>query len=161
VQHAKPVVHTSTIRVLFIDFDGVMHPELCHESSYFIHRDNFEAVIREFPNIEIVISSTWRHNRSLPTLKALFSEDIATQVVDTTPMYAQLECVPETLVGYEREAECRAWLRQNGRDFQNWLALDDRAWNFRPFNRNAFLVDGRVGLNSAAAGALYTRLAAG
>ncbi len=150
--------HASTIQVLFVDFDGVLHPEFCHESKHFMHRDAFEAVVRAFPHIELVISSTWRLQRPLNVLKALFSEDVAARVIGTTPLYAELEDVPDTLEGYQREAECRSWLRQHGRAAQEWLALDDRSWNFRPFNRNVFLVDGHVGLDACAAENLIARI---
>lgn len=91
-------------------------------------------------------------------LKDLFSEDVAARVIDTTPLYAELEDVPDTLGGYQREAECRAWLRRQGRATQEWLALDDRPLNFRPFNRNVFLVDGHVGLDANAAKNLAARI---
>ena len=138
-----------------------MHPEFCHESKHFVHLDIFEAVMRTAPHVELVISSTWRYKRSLEELKALFSDDVAAQIIGTTPFYAQLTDVPDTLMGYEREAECRSWLRQHGRVAHEWLALDDRSWNFRPFNRNVLLVDGSVGLNADAAQTLLARLGAG
>ncbi len=152
---------TSTVQVLFLDFDGVMHPEFCHESKHFVHRDTFETVMRTAPHVELVISSTWRLKRSLDVLKTLFSHDVASRIIGTTPLYAHLEDVPDTLQGYEREAECRYWLRQNGRAAQKWLALDDRSWNFRPFNRNVFLVDGSVGLCADSAQTLLARLRSG
>lgn len=150
--------HISPIQVLFVDFDGVLHPEFCHESRHFTHCNTFESVVRAFPNIDLVVSSTWRLKRSLAELKALFSEDVGARFVGTTPLYAQLESVPERLVGYEREAECMAWLQQNDRALQSWLALDDRSWNFRPFNRNVFLLDGNIGLDAQSGSALAARL---
>lgn len=152
------VRHTSAIQILFVDFDGVLHPELCHESKHFMHRDTFEDVVRAFPQISLVISSTWRLKRPLHMLKELFSEDVAARVIGATPLYAELEDVPETLEGYQREAECRFWLRQHECTAQEWLALDDRSWNFRPFNRNVFLVDGDVGLDATAAKNLVARI---
>ena len=146
------------VQILFLDFDGVMHPEFCNESKHFVHRDTFETVMRSAPQVELVISSTWRQKRSLDVLKTLFSHDVASRIIGTTPLYAQLEDVPDTLQGYEREAECRDWLRQHGRAAQEWLALDDRSWNFRPFNRNVFLVDGSVGLCPNTAQTLLARL---
>lgn len=145
---------SSTIRVLFVDFDGVMHPEFCHASAHFLHRDAFEGVMRMFSNVDLVISSTWRLQRTLPELKKLFSEDIAERLIGITPLYSQLMSIPETLVGYQREAECRAWLQANNRLTQPWVALDDRSWNFRPFNPRVFLVNGNVGLNEEAAKSL-------
>jgi hypothetical protein len=146
------------VQILFLDFDGVMHPEFCNESKHFVHLATFEAVMRAAPSVELVISSTWRQKRSLDELKALFTADVAARIIGSTPLYAQLEDVPDSLLGYEREAECRSWLRQHGRAAQEWLALDDRSWNFRPFNHNVLLVDGRVGLNADAAKALLARL---
>lgn len=149
---------TTTVQVLFLDFDGVMHPEFCHESKHFVHLDTFETVMRAAPHIELVISSTWRQKRTLDELRALFTADVAARIVGATPLYAQLEEVPDTLLGYEREAECRAWLRQHGRAAQEWLALDDRSWNFRPFTPHVFLVDGEVGLDADAAAKLAARI---
>lgn len=148
----------SLIQILFLDFDGVMHPEFCHESKHFVHRDTFEAVMRAVPDVELVISSTWRHKRSLPELQALFTADVAARIVGATLPYTQLEDVPDALVGYEREAECRNWMVQHGRASQEWLAVDDRSWNFRPFNPHVFLVDGEVGLDAGAAAKLAARL---
>ncbi|OYQ41396.1 hypothetical protein CHU94_09985 [Rhodoferax sp. TH121] len=148
----------SAVQILFLDFDGVMHPEFCHESKHFVHQDNFETVMRAAPHVDLVISSTWRHKRSLDELKALFTADVRARIVGATPLYAQLDEVPDTLQGYEREAECRAWLRQHGRAAQEWLAVDDRSWNFRPFNPNVFLVDGEVGLDADSAAKLAARI---
>jgi hypothetical protein len=146
------------VQILFVDFDGVLHPEFCNESEHFMHRDAFETVMRQLPSVDLVVSSTWRLQRTLQELKALFSGDIGARVIGATPFYAQLENIPDSLVGYEREAECVAWLRQNGRATQDWLAVDDRSWNFRPFHRDVFLVDGRVGLDKDAATALLARM---
>ena len=148
----------AAVQILFLDFDGVMHPEFCNESKHFVHRDAFEAVMRSAPDVELVISSTWRHKRSLDELKALFAADVAARIIGTTPFYAQLEDVPDALVGYEREAECRNWLRQQGCLTRGWLAVDDRSWNFRPFNPHVFLVDGDVGLDADAAAKLAARI---
>lgn len=148
----------TAVQVLFLDFDGVMHPEFCHESKHFVHLNTFETVIRAAPHIELVISSTWRQKRSLDELKALFTADVVARIVGATPLYAQLEEVPDTLHGFEREAECRAWLHQHGRAAQEWLALDDRSWNFRPFNPHVLLVDGEVGLDADAAAKLAARI---
>jgi hypothetical protein len=103
---------TNAVQILFLEFDGVMHPEFCHDSEHFMHRDGFEAVMRVAPWVELVISSTWRYKRSLAELKALLADDVAARIIGATPRYTQLEDVPETLVGYEREAECRNWLNR-------------------------------------------------
>lgn len=90
----------------------------------------------------------------------MFSDDIRSRLVGLTPKYSALEGIRDTLVGYEREAECVAWLFQHGHAYESWLALDDRAWLFRPFNPNAFLVDGRLGLTQDQAKKLLLALQA-
>ena len=157
--HQQPVWQAYPVQVLFIDFDGVLHPEFCNESQHFMHRDSFEAILRAFPKMDVVISSTWRLKRQLPELKALFSEDVAERVIGLTPLYAELENIPDRLVGYEREAECLAWLQRHDRASQSWRALDDRSWSLRPFNRNVFLSDGHARLDADVASRSRDRLA--
>jgi hypothetical protein len=48
--------------ILFLDFDGVLHPEYDGQAApadvVFCHLPRFEAVMRDHPEVEIVISST-------------------------------------------------------------------------------------------------------
>jgi hypothetical protein len=132
--------------ILFLDFDGVLHPEFCQPSKYFSQLPLMEDYLRSCPEIFIVISSTWRLNRSLEELKEPFSADVVDRVLDVTPQYAQLSNIPETLVAYHRQAECDGWLRQNQHQTSHWLALDDRSWLFRPFSKHLVLTDGSTGL---------------
>lgn len=146
------------MRTLFLDLDGVLHPEFCHESKHFSCLPIFERVLRSAPSWDIVISSTWRLHASLDSLRSRFSRDVAHRVVGVTGQFSQLEDVPDALLGYEREAECNAWLRANNRLVFPWLAIDDRSWLYRPFNRSLFLVDGNTGLTLDKAQELTTRL---
>jgi hypothetical protein len=56
------IVITTKIKIFFLDFDGVLHPQYEHEpvptELAFCHLARFEAILREFPSVEIVISST-------------------------------------------------------------------------------------------------------
>jgi hypothetical protein len=42
-------------QVLFLDFDGVLHPEFCNETKHFMHLNAFERTLRKLPTMEIVI----------------------------------------------------------------------------------------------------------
>ena len=68
------------------------------------------------------------------------------RVVGLTPDRLEADSVPDRLIAYEREAQCVAWLHQHRSHRIHWLAVDDRAWLFRPFSSNLFLVDGSTGL---------------
>lgn len=144
--------------ILFLDFDGVLHPEHCHESKHFCRLPILEAALRQVPETKVVITSTWRLEQSLENLRQRFSPDIANIIQGVTPRYSDLKNVPNTLVSYQREAECYAWLSSNNLAHCNWLAVDDRSWLYRPFCKSLFLVDGRVGLTEADAYQLVTRL---
>ena len=146
------------MRTLFLDIDGVLHPEHCHESRHFCCLPVFEQVLRRTPDWDVVITSTWRLQVPLDDLRARFSTDVAHRFVGATAKFSQLESVPESLQAFEREAECNAWLRANDRVVFPWLAIDDRSWLYRPFNRSLFLVDGKTGMTAASAEALVERL---
>ncbi len=146
------------MRTLFLDFDGVLHPEFCHESKHFSCLYHFEQVLRRVPVCEVVITSTWRLQFPVNDLRAHFSRDVAHRVVGVTPRFCELENIPNSLQSFEREAECEAWLRNNDRAMFPWLAVDDRPWLYRPFNQSLFLVDGKTGLTAAMAEELIVRL---
>lgn len=146
------------MRTLFLDFDGVLHPEFCHESKHFCCLPAFEDVLRKAPGWSVVISSTWRVHKPLEQLRLYFAQDVAARVIGVTPRRSELSGMPESMMGYEREAECNAWLRANDRAACTWLALDDRAWLFRPFHRALFLVNGATGLTLSAAQLLQQRM---
>ena len=92
------------MRTLFLDFDGVLHPEFCHESRHFSCLPFFEQVLRATADIDVVVSSTWRQQYSLDELRSRFSTDVAHRVIGVTPEYKHLVDVPDSLLGYEREA---------------------------------------------------------
>jgi len=150
--------YSDAMQTLFLDFDGVLHPEFCHESKHFCCLPFFEEAVRHAPDVEIVITSTWRYQHRREDLARRFSADISQRVIGVTPYFPALDDVPDTLVSFEREAECNAWLRANGRVASPWLAVDDRSWLYRPFNRSLFLVNGKTGLTAQASRELVQRL---
>ncbi len=143
--------------ILFLDFDGVLHPEHCHESRHFCCMSILEDALRQVPECRVVITSTWRLDQSLDALRQKFSRDIAARIAGVTPNFSDLKHVPDTLVSYPREAECHAWRWANGVPHLPWLAIDDRSWNYRPFCNSLLLVDSSTGLTSSVGAQLVTR----
>ena len=117
--------------ILFLDFDGVLHPEHMGEPTpsdvIFCHLPRFEAVMRDFSAVKIVISSMWRYDFSLDELKARFSPDIAMRIIGTTRLADRTN---DTYLPARREKEILAWLVDSGNETSPWLALDDAAWQF-------------------------------
>jgi len=139
--------------LVFVDFDGVMHPAGCDVSSYFCNLAAFEAVMREHPDAGIVISSTWRHAYPLTRLKENFSPDIAARIVGKTP---QWEGDDGEQVRYR---EIREFLEHPQLAGAKWIALDDSDFEFPPGCANLVLCDSAEGFNASAASALRERLA--
>lgn len=106
--------------ILFLDFDGVLHPLLASPSEQFCCMPRLESVLRDFPEILVVVASTWRLTRSLNQLRDLFPVEIRERVVGLTPH----DDYPDRPGCREREA--LAWLEGYDSKAQ-WLALDDYA----------------------------------
>lgn len=137
--------------ILFLDFDGVLHP-FDQQAGMFSLLPGFERVMREFGDVDIVISSTWREAHTLEQLRALFSPDIRQRIIDVTPVFNGLA------YPYIREAEITDWLRTAGRECEPWVAIDDSQSFFSPGCRNLLLVDTDSGFDEAAARELRRRL---
>ena len=58
----------------FLDFDGVLHPDRSSVDLYFCRLTLLEPWLRKRPQIEVVISSSWREAHPLDELRefALF-----------------------------------------------------------------------------------------
>lgn len=147
--------------ILFLDFDGVLHPTDARMGELFCHVPPLEAVLREYPAVEIVISSTWREAHPLDELRGFFSADIARRIVGQTPARPERSEVPPELWPFVREGECAVWMRRQQCESRSWLALDDDAVQFRPRSPILHLVDGQRGLTRADLTALRLRLRAG
>ena len=136
--------------ILFLDFDGVLHPQyedqLVPADVAFCHLPRFEAVMRDFPAVQIVISSSWREQFSLDNLRARFSADVAARIIGITPVFPAYH--PRILE--QRESEILAWLVAEGRSSEPWLALDDADWQFQRHRDQLIACTGHVGLDASA-----------
>lgn len=121
--------------ILFLDFDGVTHPDPCRKDEYFRQLPLIEDVLREHTHVNVVISSSWRYDHLLPELKALFSSDVRSRVIDVTPSVTRTNdegWIPRDLLQHHREWECRKWIRKYRPLETRWLAIDDVAEWFTP-----------------------------
>src|SRR5471030_668875 len=144
--------------ILFLDVDGVLHPEANYDSSLLLcNLHVLEGVLRRHPDVDVVISSTWRETWTLAELQALFSPDISPRITDVTPRWQDIQ--DESAYGtYVRHAEIEAWLRSHNRTWEKWLAVDDQKHLFKPFCKNLFVTNSATGLTEADCEALAQRL---
>lgn len=149
--------------ILFLDFDGVMHPEPCPKASFFCQLPLIEAVLRLHPQVEVVISSTWRYDHTLPELQAYFSPDIRPRVIGVTPTVARTDnegWIPTHLLQHHREWECRKWMRQHRPVNAPWLAIDDVSEWFLPCSEHVLVTQSEFGFQPDQATQLYEMLKA-
>ena len=143
--------------ILFLDFDGVLHPAGgTSAAGRFARLPLLEALLLEpaFLHVEIVVSSTWREAIPLARLRGLFPETLRGRVVDCTPQLDDAD------VEHPRYREIRAWLNRNP-GIAAWAALDDSIAQFPDDKRErAVFTDPTTGLDDAAIAALRALLSA-
>ena len=107
-------------KLLFLDFDGVLHP------SHFAGQDPFNRVhlleeVVEGSNICIVISSSWRFTHSLERLRKLLPNSISSLVIGVTgsPVIGKHPRYQE-IMNHTKGLEPGT----------SWRALDDSYWEF-------------------------------
>lgn len=131
--------------ILFVDFDGVLHPQ--NKGAVFSCASVLWALLRQHPELIVVISSSWRWDRSIEDLIRLMTanggEDLVGRIVGSTPK------LRHTKDAGSRQIECEAWLKANGLSEMAWLALDDMPELFEANTQNLYQVDARCGLVAA------------
>jgi hypothetical protein len=137
--------------VLFLDFDGVTHPDLCKKDQLFQSLPWIEAVLRRHPGVLVVLSTTWRTLHPLNELKDYFSRDIAQRVLGGTPLINlyDLAWYPVPISARSRQREIEAWLHQNRRLDYPWIAIDDRPWWFESECRNLLVTSALTGFTES------------
>ncbi len=169
--------------ILFLDFDGVLHNNnvfvrkvdlsvvaslqeherkfltkegiLVEGENFFEHADRLALVLESFPEIRVVITSTWRLHFSLDGLKEFLPKSLADRVIGVTPEMFTISGDGVTL----RSREISRYFEKNG-PHQKWIALDDTDYLFFGYgdNPNLLLIDGRTGFTDTDAAVLEQRL---
>lgn len=104
--------------LIYLDFDGVLHSVTRRNGSFeFLHA--FETVLREYPQVEVVVSSSWRESATLDEMRDWFSDDVRHRIVGVTPV----------LAGQPRVAEVLAHRASSGR-LDPFLVIDDAVDQF-------------------------------
>lgn len=143
--------------ILFLDFDGVLHPEgedhIHNGGVDFCFLPRLEALLREFPHVRIVISSSWREQLAYRTLLKPFSDDIRVRIIGATP--PREFGLPHPFA--HREGEILAWLQLHDAVDESWVALDDAAWQFDRCKDHLVVCGSFIGFDDKASAALRAR----
>ncbi len=132
--------------ILFLDFDGVLHPDPCFDEARLFERaPSLAEVLDRYPEVSIVLSTSWRTQCTLNELNERLPQALRERVIDVTPPFAFGDA-PSPLVPYRRHAECMQWLRASGDEQRPWLALDDRPTLFAPYCEQLIVCDPQHGI---------------
>lgn len=144
--------------ILFLDFDGVLRPDSAARGRF--HPPcllRFEAVMRDFPAIRIVISSDWRWQMRRRVLVAMFSEDVGARIAGVTAVStgdyegSRYREIVDYLRRHPTDTAAprlATWPEQQGTG--GWLALDDTRLLFPEavIDRSVLLTDPAAGFDA-------------
>lgn len=125
-------------KIIFLDFDGVLHPD---GVGLFSQLPLFESFLSKMPEAEVVVSSTWREDHTLEELRRFFSPALRSRISGVTPSLDD---------GYDlggRQKEIQSYLTtENINDNDcDWVALDDIALFFEDSCQRLVLTDSSKG----------------
>lgn len=134
--------------IIFLDFDGVLHPGL---AGTLIYRDLFSEFLAKHAAVRVVFSTSWRLNYPFLELRSLFPTELRSRFLGITPNHGN---------GYGpiRENEINAWRSANNH-LGRWVALDDEATLFSSGCPNLVLCESIRGLRKAQLSAIEQKLA--
>lgn len=126
--------------LLFLDFDGVLHPE--SRQAELCCLDRLHDILRACPSAQVVITSTWRDELPLAALRQLIGNggEFDARILGSTPNLENEGCYGR------RDLEIQRWMQDKGYVGEAWLAIDDQLELFGGNGKNVYVVDGRQGL---------------
>jgi hypothetical protein len=141
----------SAFPIVFLDIDGVTHPEPCFHENVMCRMDSSAAVLNRYPQIDIVISSAGRMQFTLPELQDFLCEIAPHRVFDVPPSIKKPspDWVPGVFSLSERQWEIETWLKTNRPFGTTWIAIDDRAFWFEKGCKHLLLTDKKTGFTDA------------
>ncbi|MBK5374667.1 hypothetical protein JFT81_08470 [Pseudomonas sp. TH43] len=144
-------------RVLFLDFDGVLHPddvyrtrsglELRAPGQLMMHAGILVEILEDFPQVRISLSTSWVRILGYRRARAALPPELQALTVSST-WHSRMPRAP--LEGYDlynRYQQIRAAVTRAG--LTDWIALDDDPFESWPdHDRRLIRTDSNLGLSS-------------
>ena len=148
--------------LIFLDFDGVLHPQTCGSASTFSRRSLLWEILRSCPDVQVVFSTSWKVFHAFDELLEFVTvgggEDLSSRFIGNTP-----NIKVNTYYG-QRDLEIRCWLTANSNYAGDWIAIDDAPELFFHETEeitelpSLYVVDGKTGLTEKDVTNLTARL---
>ncbi len=124
-------------KYIFLDFDGVMHPE---GKQAFSCAEYFAQSIKDLEDINIVFSTSWREYSSVERLAKYMPESIRDKCIGKTPVIR--DCYKHV-----RYQEIMAFNKENKIKDNQWIAIDDMPVLFPKDCKNLILTNSKIGFS--------------
>lgn len=154
---------TSRARLIFLDFDGVLHPDCVYrnhmtgepemqspvpEEKLFMYSGYLVDVLKPFPEIEIILSTSWVPAYGFERTKSSLPEELSCRVIGSTFCHSTLsrDDFHKTL----RSDQVFNEARRRNLSTHDWVVIDDDSRRWREHESNLIecghhgLSDGRV-----------------
>ena len=131
----------ASIKILFLDFDGVLHPLNSKKENLFCNVHYLEKSL-EGASCKIVITSNWRLTHSIDRMRELLPKRISELIIGATAI--------ATEVNHQRFTEIQNYLNAHiGSSLVDWRAIDDTPQDFPSECENLIYCDPHSGMGSS------------
>jgi hypothetical protein len=128
-------------KLIFLDFDGVLHPNFSLGREYFSQMGYLLDALDGFAeDVEIIISSSWRFHWPEDVLLQKLPKSLAALITGATPMVEPGR--------HQRYREIQAYLGSRSEQ-HDWRALDDAKNEFPKGCVELIGCDGWIGIDEA------------
>lgn len=149
--------------ILFLDFDGVLHPPEVHNTSdgpellthgkLFMHVRHLEDTLGYHPEVKIVLSTSWVSRMGYEATLSYMPVKLRARVVGTTWRETQ-QVGTYSFDSQDRMTRFQQiWSYVYSHQIKNWLALDDLHSNTEQWpsehKNHLILCNGKTGLGDA------------
>lgn len=152
---------------LFLNFDGVLHPEGGDAVALFTRADRLGRLLTDYQEVVMVVSSSWRESYSLEQLRELCGPLLGPRLQDVTPFVLADRPIPYCFEEIARWLSTHPMPIVDSRDLaadalirHDWIALDDTDFWFPPDCPQLIHVAEGLGLSDAHFAELEARLIA-
>ena len=131
----------SNIKILFLDFDGVLHPLNSEKENLFCKVHYLEKAL-EGASCKIVITSNWRLTYSTQEMRELLPRSIGELIIGVTEVKKE--------INHKRFIEIKNYLSTNiNSSLIDWRAIDDSPQDFPADSKNLICCNPILGMGSA------------
>lgn len=150
--------------VLFLDFDGVLHPDATYlvrgrpilraDGHLFMWADRLVALLAAYPDVEIVLSTSWARDLGFSRARGYLPFELQCRVVGATwhsSMSRNADGFKKSETWWDnvsRYEQIKRWADRA--DVMRWVAIDDQPTGWMAYDTDRLIhTDSRLGLSEA------------